>query len=412
MQTFPMGFWLYKDADKVPVSQVEDWQELGMTLTHSPRYIAGESNHDHMLALLDEAQAHGIRVIMNDSRCEWARLTEQGEEAYIRGLQEALQEFGAHPAVWAWNVGDEPSLAAREDACRACRLVRQYASPQKAFLNLFPITEPLHNLGFPTWREYLDHMVEQGELEFLSYDCYAQMRPGKIGWNAYFKSLREYQQAAQRHDIPFWTTLLTIGHFDYRCPSLDDMRWQLNTAAAHGAKGILWFYVYAIDGAFCNYRQAAVNEHGRKTRTYEDLSDACRTFQNHFARILTGLRLEKVQHINQAYGGHPLFEGDDVCDARTGLFRVGSSEHALILSYFLDKEGRRYVMLTNNSCTDSVETQIVLRGNRRVFWCTYGNTEEERDCISTDNGAVWRDGGCTGVPHWLAPGQAFMIRYE
>ncbi len=412
MTQFPMGFWLYKDADAVPVEQTADWEELGMTLTLMPRYTAGVSDPDHVRALLDAAQARGIRVIMNDSRCDWARLTEQGENAYIRGLQQAVGEFGDHPAVWAWHVGDEPSREAMEDACLACRLVRRYAPCHRAFINLFPDVEHLHNLGFPSWDMYLDEMVEHGELEFLCYDCYAQMKPEKNGWDTYFRNLREYQQAAHRHGIPFWTTLLTIGHFDYRCPSLDDMRWQLYTAAAHGASGVLWFYVYAIDGVFCNYREAAVNIHGKKTRTYDDLSDTCCTFQNYFARILIGLQLEKVQHLYHAYGGTPLFEGDDVCDARTGWIEAGGADTALILSYFVDKDGRRYVMMTNNSCTDSVKAQIVLHGERRVFWCAYGNREIEKDMLSSDNGPIWRADGCTGVPHWLAPGQAFLIRYE
>ena len=51
----------------------------------------------------------------------------------------------------------------------------------------------------------------------------------------YFTNLREFEAASRRHGIPYWTTLLSVGHFRYRCPREDDMRWQVSTAAAHGA---------------------------------------------------------------------------------------------------------------------------------------------------------------------------------
>ena len=66
--------------------------------------------------------------------------------------------------------------------------------------------------------------------------------------------------------MPFWNTILSVGHHAHRCPNLDEIRWQFNTTVASGANGILWFFYYVRE-PFQNYRLSPVDEHWDRTQT-------------------------------------------------------------------------------------------------------------------------------------------------
>jgi hypothetical protein len=77
-------------------------------------------------------------------------------------------------------------------------------------------------------------------------------------------------EMAKRAGVPFWTTILSVGHYNYRCPSEDDIRWQFNSAIAYGAQGILYFFFYMRDPND-NYRLAPVDEFWDRTPLFDSL---------------------------------------------------------------------------------------------------------------------------------------------
>ena len=105
-------------------------------------------------------------------------------------------------------------------------------------------SDKFERVGYENWSDYLDAVVRKADVDFLCYDCYRQMK-GQI--DGYFRNLRFFREAAWRNGVPFWTTLLSVGHFRYRCPSYDDIRWQFNTAICSGVNGILWFYYFSTE---------------------------------------------------------------------------------------------------------------------------------------------------------------------
>lgn len=414
MADFSFGFWNYPAASSTALSSVEDWAELGMNLTLSPNYDAN-CTKQHFLALLDKAHEHNIRLILNDPRATWHRLTNVGEAAYREGFLAMLADFGHHPAVWGYHVGDEPHTPTLDDALRACAIGKELAPDLKAFLNLLPWRDCYEgDIGFSHFPDYLDAVAQRGRIDFYCYDCYSQMDPGQSGWPMYFRSLRYFGEASARNNIPFWTTLLSIGHFRYRVPSLDDFRWQLSTAAACGATGVFWFFLYYNEPSQSNYRRAPIT-FGRKTSAYEDLWEAQLTFKNHIADKLAGLKLEKVQFTKEAFGGFPQFSGDDVISPPRGKDYL-EYENALIFSYFRDVAGRLYVMVVNNSCTESIHETLYLTGeNRRVFICGNGGVEHELPTRIHRHDNGWfesNDGGNTTLRQWFAPGQSILFRME
>ena len=402
MASFPIGFWNYVDLAHVDASFdrrcVKDWADAGMTLTMSPSHSPAQA--ERMRAILDECQERDIRVILCHSHSHWRHLAEVGEAAYRRDFGRAVKALGDHPAVFGFHVGDEPGTADFECACRALRTHKEMAPHLSPFCNLLPWYEGVaQRVGFESWAKYLDAYAGEGQPEFLCYDCYSQMNPGTEGWEMYFTNLREFREAAERNGVPYWTTLLSVGHFRYRCPREDDLRWQLNTALAHGAKGILWFFFY-MRTPHENYRVSPIDEHWERTETYEWLSRVNRTFLKTTARVVSELTLRRVSHTGKAWGGHALLDDGGLVKGA-----VAGRDGALIVSEFQHANGSDYVMVVNNSQTDSTFADLRFAGEgvqlHRMGWTA---AEQRTNTRAEDGHAV--------VQHWLAPGQMELYRLE
>jgi len=404
LMSFPLGFWNYTHVGQQPATSVRDWQAAGMTLTLGPEYGPDSLEIEGMRAILDAAAQAGIRVILCDSRTRWRTLVESGEKQYRDGIRAALRQFGGHPATFGFHVGDEPGAADFESACKAMRILKEMAPNLSPFLNLLPWHPGVEGVvGFASWSAYLDAYVASARPDFLCYDCYSQMNPGPVGLDMYFRNLREYREAAVRAGIPFWTTLLSVGHFRYRCPTENDFRWQLNTALAHGAQGILYFFFY-MRAPHDNYRVSPIDEHGERTETFAWLSRVNRTFLKTHAERMRHLLLRTVGHVGTAQGGWPLFDGAGLVSRATT-----ANGTPLIVSEFKHTNGADYVMVVNNSQTESDQATVWFRGRKpsvyRVGWM---NVE-----TPADRGDGWqaaRGEDFVTVRPWLAPGQMELYR--
>lgn len=403
MNAFPIGFWNVLDLEQCGPEWVEHWKDLGITQPMSPTF-GPESNRQAMLDILDKAQEYGMRVIVCDYRTNWRVLSTQGEEAYRKLLQEALADFGHHPAVMGFFVGDEPDAPDAADAFKAARIQHELAPYLTPYLNLLPWFDWIgERMGTPALAPYLDRAIREG-VNLLSYDCYTQMWKEDSGWDDYFNNLREYMLAVHRLKVPFQSILLSCGHYYYRCPSEDDMRWQLSTAVAHGAAGISWFFIN-LPGTWENYRNAPINQFGERTRTFEWLSTTNRLFQALCGNIMTGLTIDRCHHVHKAYGGMPLFEA-------YGKVREVHSEGnkvPLIFSQFIDKSGGLYWVVVNNSVTECTQAIVRFASGTQLEQCNFGNTFGPVPVHSDPIGQREGEGGET-VNLFLAPGQLVLLR--
>jgi hypothetical protein len=382
-----------------------------MTLAMGPDYGPGPEHAAKMRAILDAAADAGIRVILCPQVGYWRHLTEAGEETYRRDFAAAVEALGDHPAVLGFHVGDEPGTTEFPDACRALRIQKELAPHLQPFLNLLPMYLGIESrIGYLDWDRYLDDYVEAAAPPLLCYDCYAQMNPDPedasfAGFEMYFANLRAYREAAQRHGTDFWTTLLAVGHFHYRCPREDDLRWQLNTAVAHGVKGLLWFFFY-MRQPHDNYRVSPIDEHGERTETFAWLSRVCRTFRKWHAPVLLDCALLRSTHVGRSWGGWPAFDGlGRVAEARS------SSGTLLILSEFQHANGSEYLAVVNNSQRESTQAELVVRGIRpnlyRVSWLNSEVALIDATGAGAEHGEDYVKLHC-----WLAPGQMELYRIK
>jgi len=248
--------------------------------------------------------------------------------------------------------------------------------------------------------------AKEANLDMFSYDCYAQMKEEDAGVEQYFANLYTFSKASLAAGIPLWNTVLSVGHFKYRCPSEDDLRWQLFTSLACGCRAIMWFFFYMRE-PHVNYRISPIDEHGERTSTYTSLSRIHRTFLKRQGEAMNGLTLDRVRFVNRAYGGFPLFV--DFTDPLVSYIRTSDNTPA-IYSVFHDEEGRTYIAITNNSCKESLRMEVEVKGKRDIYRVDFGPRETCLTNVSRGDAQFNAGDTSSVITTWLAPGQMELYR--
>ena len=402
MNKFPIGCWTYFSINSAWDTVAKDYYELGLTNPMTPVFSEGD-DPQKMLKLLDDFNDYGIKVILFDNRvCAHAGM-KFDEESFRRKFSISLEQFGSHPAVMGFYVGDEPDAPDAENFFNVARIQREMAPDLMPFLNLLPWFDWIgERIGSDAYAPYLDRAVKEGNLKQIGYDCYTQMWEGDSGYDVYFNNLREMRDCSNRHNIPFCTTLLSSGHYDYACPDQNAFRWQISTAAALGAKALTYFYVA---GLFCgdNYRGFPLNHLCRRGESFAWLSEENNFFLEKHADLLLKLTCEKSQFTRKAYGGLGLFEADDTLAGADNGKAIN-----MLVSTFTDSDGVKYRAVVNMDREKNIEAKLSFASGIKVEklgwkgqWISCGGYT---DAV----GALGATGATASL--WMAPGQLEIIR--
>ncbi len=437
---FPIGFWNYtslkQDGARLDEAEVEEWADAGFTVTMSPSFDPADAEQVAQIRrMLKWADQRGMKLVLCDPRTYGPRASADGKEVSIpkdraEKLAAAIEDFRNEPAVFGFEVGDEPDLPAMNAFLGSYRLAKEAAPQWHPFANFLPYYSPGLETAttYPTWADCLNFAAANfapAKLDFLCYDCYTQMLPDPLGVDIYFGNLRLYREMAWRTGIPFWTTLLSVGHFDYRCPSYDDLRWQFNTALASGANGVMWFLYYLREGE-SNYRGAPVDENWDRTQTYYDLRRIQKAFHRRYGDLFQHLAPTRVTFYPVARGAGQVFTPDELVseitvDAPTFVDLAGKRHelrdpnHPLLLGEFVDAKGGRYAMLVNNSTEKSVRVALTFPGSDVKLFSWADGREREGLAYSADVNSsrkMERTEQGLRVWHWLAPGQEAVYRVD
>ncbi len=422
---YPISFFNYMGLGDpiagVPDS-VKDWAELGITVGRSPNYDGSPDRVPEMRAILDACAERGMKLIVDDHRTTFHRYMEAGEAEYRKGVLQAVKDLEGHPALLGFDLGDEPNNMKIPPAFRCSQICHEAAPNLTHFLNMGPYSKGgIEWMGRRSCREYLNQYAAIANPSFFCHDVYWQMQShlkhdlteeqttlqNDVYWqppandlDSYFNSLKMFSDASKRHNLPWWVTLLCCGHWEYRCPSEDDFRWQVSTAAACGAKGLVWYLMY-MNGGYQNYRLPPI-EHGQRTETYEHMSRVLRTFGNWQGKVLCRLTHQRAWHVGKRYGDWPnTLDSEYVRDVR--------AKFPVIVSEFVDADGQPYVMIVNNTVDRSGQAVITWHGKPELHHVAWGGGEDSpRKYFDDDNPT----NPATMVGAWLAPGQMELYRVD
>lgn len=343
-EKFPIGFWNYNGIEDFEPEEVSVWADCGITVTMAPRFIYGMDDPDRLHSMLDAAEKRGVKLILWIMGMEAEYLDELGEEKYRERVAEIVNRF-AHPALYGFFVGDEPSSAKAFEFCwNAVKIQRETAPNLRPYLNLHTGMDytPTEQLGGRMFREWLKDFAADTGFRTFSYGHYDQLWD-ENGIDSYYRNLKTLIEAAKDAGVDVWNTMLSSAHYMFRIPTEYELMWQITTAAACGSRGIMWFRFYDRPHG-PNYHGSPVDEYGNRTETYYNMLRANRRFQDHFGELIMKLHHKASYLTGKTYGGLEIFEHNK----HPIIEYVRSTEQALI-SFFSDDDNQEYLVLVNAS---------------------------------------------------------------
>lgn len=416
MERFKIGFWNYVPVGTIdPEKAADDWVELGMnlplTFTYNPELekdyqddqdgtkevdasrVRSESGYckQGIIDCLDAWHKRGHKAFVYDNRTNFRTLEKIGEEAFIKGVKQAVEDFGWHPATYGFHIGDEPSGAQWEYAVRAYQIVKEFAPKEQThFINFYPIW------GGPSFKEqlgctqdeYADKIADfmnRVDTKLVGYDYYGQCTYSdniEPAMHEYFKNLNIFRKAADKTGGEFINSILSVGHWGYREPNDHDFRFQIATSIAHGADG--WYYFYVYQNAVSeSYRRPIIDMFGKRTPNFDLMAWHNKVAQMYYGEALTGYKFDKVWHFHKSYGGTPLFEGTPELESIEHIVNPS----ATAITRFVNDEGKVAYGITNLNREKPIKirphfTGALAKYNNYDLWFAPGQififTEEKR----------------------------------
>ena len=392
---FILGFWNYNDIETSGADEIERWADLGLNVAMTPYLRDDEEARAFLPGWLDALEAKGMKAILRFNDIGDSVLKARGEEYFREAFTRRYNEFGKHPAVLGFYPGEEPNEGNYQYFAEELRLMNEMA----------PELTPFVDLG--ACEEHTRYIGEHAHTPNCGFGNYSQMEPEERGTDDYFRIMRKQIEVCDEYDMDCWATLLSSGHYRFREPGYYDYVWQINTAAACGCTGIVWFRLYDKLIA-ADYHGSPINEFGENGIHYDDMRRAQKRFMHHHGELIMKLQRQATFMIKTRYGGYPFFPKEGYSKIRrafcsdTFLGYYDKETTPGIVSFFKDEAGEEYVALVNNNPYVSGSITLDLDPSVTVFERIY------------ENGKVriperMNHGDRTALPTfeevWLAPGQ-------
>ncbi len=318
---FAIGFWVDPPLDAKAAERYKEIADAHFTLVIGG---FGGSEPEQKERLLKLCKKNGLKVLV----------AAHGQEP---------AELPDGPACWGYGVRDEPkasdfpALRAAVDAIRAAR-------PGKlAYINLFPNYADPKQLGTDTYDEHVARFMEEVRPDVLSMDHYPIMKPGEDGRGAYCENLAVLRKYALQHDVPFWNFFNCMPYGPHADPTEAQLRWQVYTSVAYGARGVLYFCYYTPLSDEFPKGGAIITRDDRRTRHYYEAQRINAQLKN-LGPTLMKLTSTGVRRVTPDDEPAVVLADTPVQD----LARADHDpKHDFLVGLFTHEDGREAVLLNN-----------------------------------------------------------------
>lgn len=379
--TIRFGFWNYVESGVLKKEEVAEWKKMHFDLPMS--FTFDERKHDKrdMLALLDECEKYGLKLIICDQRTHFRTLLLEDRDKFIAGVKQAYTDFGTHGAAFGFFVGDEPAPNETEIFIEAVKIVIEEMPGLTPFANLVPYWgggsdfDMLVGASEREHTEIVEKILKETKIPLIGYDQYTQCLDDnyntECGINSYFYVLDQYHKLTKKYGIPFYVTLLSCGHWSFRTPREEDIRWQIYTALAHGARGILWFHLYGYDAgtSYVGNPFVLCGNDVLKTPLYDAILRQQAIFNAYYRSQFEKMEMTAVYHTGHIYDPQKRFCADDMLSDINGKF-----SYPTIITYYKEYiTEKKWISVVNAHQRHA--NRITLKyanGKEESFWLAAG----------------------------------------
>jgi hypothetical protein len=347
---FLISFWFGPPKAETTLKRYQEIAECGFTAVLPPAYGSDVKTNKKILDLCKKA---GLKAFLEDSRL----LAKQPKAAgFARNLDGVLADYAAHPALAGYFLTDEPSAGQFPLLGAVNQYLRKKDPKHIPFINLLPNYASAEQLGTPTYEKHVGLFLKSVKPALVSWDHYALLQGGERA--NYFENLEIVRRQTAKADLPSVQIILSVPHLGYRDPNEAELRWQVFTSLAYGAKGVLYFTYwtpYAAEEKQQGFHNAIIGADGKRTAKFNQVKRINARIK---ALAPTLLKLRGVA----AYHTDPVPQGAQKLDPKGPVGKAAGGE--LLIGWL--KDGKTdYLFVVNRSLKKKSVAQLTLTGAAR-----------------------------------------------
>lgn len=310
--------------------------------------------------------AAGLTCLVTDPRANgyhWTKMP--GEREIRKNLASLAREINDDPTVLGLFLYDEPTVRQMPGLGKVVRLLSKTMPDEPSYINLLPSDATLGDMGVTSYDDYLKRFIHEVHPPFLSFDNYS-VEQGVL-LDRFFENLEAIRQWGLETKTPFWVTVLSDAHFNFMAPSDATLHLQVYSALAYGARGIEYFPYFAP--AYGNFRDAAVDAFGHRTRTWAMLRRVNEEVENLVPVLITLHSTGVYFSAPVPKGSKPLSASPLVASINATVLHAKPEPASFLIGEFKNAEGQTYLLLVNRDLKASMHFSIELRKPyRRLIW--------------------------------------------
>jgi len=297
-----------------------------------------------------------------------------------------LNKFTSN-SVYGYFIWDEPwdiPNKGNNDLADINHLVEQLKSnpnskSRLAAVDLMPIYWDKIS-GAERYKEYIDNFYNSQtnrKPQILMVDYYPYLTFGVR--NNFFQGLKVLKDKSLQYNVPFWIIVLSSKHLSYIDPTINDIRLQVYSSLAYGAKGIA-YYLYSLDGDYSSaILQSNFNKpsayHGEKYNDVKILNKEITMLGKTLLKLTPFAIYHNDSDTNNIYPNGQKGINDELLNNNNNRsFDVieniaGTDSNYAMVGYFqhqITKE--EYFLIVNKDFNNSHEFTIKLKNNVRAIY--------------------------------------------
>lgn len=282
---FPIGGWaeplppeFTEGKSVVTAENYRKIRECGFDFVCSI-YALFPRDKELVLKHLSAAGENGVKVYVSDA-------TVRAKELDVAAAKEGYKILKKEKGFGGYLVKDEPGsnefaaikvkdAAMKENLAGAGRYYNLLPTYSTGFMlknGYWSNEAPILQCDINEYNEYVRSFIETVKPEFLSYDFYPFTADGSI-LPDYFVQLSIAARNAAEYYIPFMP-FVQVCKFNTssRKPTAEEIKWQINTQIAYGARGMQFFTLWSpVNSQYENFSGCIFGTFGETGERYYEM---------------------------------------------------------------------------------------------------------------------------------------------
>lgn len=318
---FAIGMWVEPPLDERADARYQELADANFTLVIGGFYA---NTPDKIREQIRLCEKYGLRLL-----------------CFAPGI--APNDLPDSPCIWGYGLRDEPSAKDFPELRKQVDAIRRARPGKLSYINLFPNYASLNTLGTATYEEYVSRFLEEVDVDVLSMDHYPLFKPDADGRDKYCENLDVMRRLSLQKGIPFWNFFNIMPFGPHTDPTEDQVRWQIFTSLAYGAKGVMYFCYYTPRGDEFPKGGAIIAYDGTRTRHWYQARRLNEQLRN-LGPTLMNLTSEAVFRIGPNDDPKTVLKGSPITQI---IHQSVDPPLDYLVGVFGHKDGRRAVLLNN-----------------------------------------------------------------